>query len=267
MAYRNPVQAFSDFAGSVGRRTIEGVNHYLELCAFAWRMILQIFRWPREGRSLLYRVLIEQIYFTAVQALWILIPVALLLGSSLILQFSRISGEYDLGKILVIILIRELGPIATALIVILRSATAMTIETGYMKVLHEMEALEMSGVDPVRLYAVPRLIGISTAMVCLVFIFGFTAILGGYALVWVATNVPLQNFLNQIGKALTPADFVVSALKAFFFGVAITVVSLFRGFTVGKSMTEVPVATSKGAVECVFYCMVISAILSILFYL
>lgn len=267
MPIRNPLIVLSDLMGLAGRRTIGGFSHYLDISAFAWRMIRELFRWPREGRSLLHRVTLEQIYFTAVQALWIVIPVALIFGTSIIMQFSFLAGQVDLGKIVVILLVRELGPLTTALIVILRSATAVTIETGYMNVLREMETLEMGGIDPVRLYCLPRLIGMVTAMVCLVFIFTISAILGGYAIVWVSTNISMQNFLQQIGKALTPEDYVVSALKAFFFGFTIAVVSLFRGLSVGRSITEVPVATSKGAVECLFFCLVISGILSLLFYL
>jgi phospholipid/cholesterol/gamma-HCH transport system permease protein len=267
MAIKNPLIVMSDSAGRVGRATIEWMKHYLDLSAFGWRVVREMFRWPKEGRSLLYRVTLEQVYFTAVQALWIVIPVALILGISLIMQFNKLSGQVDLGKIVVIILVRELGPITTAFIVILRSATAVTIETGYMNVLLEMETMEMEGIDPVRLYALPRLIGMVTAMVCLVFIFAISAILGGYGIVWVSTSISMQHFLQQIGKALTPEDYIVSVLKAFFFGVTITVVSLFRGFSVGRSITEVPVATSKGAVECLFFCLVISGILSLLFYL
>ena len=267
MQIRNPLIVLSDFMGRVGRFTIERFSHYLDLSAFAWRIIREMSRWPKEGRSLLYRVTLEQVYFTAVQALWIVIPVALILGISLIMQFNRISGQVDLGKIVVVILVRELGPITTAFIVILRSATAITIETGYMSVLREMETLEMGGIDPVRLYALPRLIGMVTAMVCLVFIFAISSILGGYAIVWVSTSISMQHFLQQVGKALTPEDYIVSALKALFFGVTIAIVPLFRGFSVGRSITEVPVATSKGAVECLFFCLVISGILSFLFYL
>ncbi|HPC73342.1 MAG TPA: ABC transporter permease [Syntrophales bacterium] len=267
MAMKNPMIVMSDSAGRAGRATIEWLKHYLDLSAFAWRMIRELFRWPREGRSLLYRVTLEQVYFTAVQALRIVIPVALILGTSFILQFSKVSGQIDLGKIVVVILVRETGPLVTALIVILRSATAVTIETGYMNVLREMETLEMGGMDPVRLYALPRLIGMVTAMVCLVFIFTTSAILGGYAIVWLITNVPMQNFLLEIAKALTPADYMVSALKAVFFGGVIAVVSLYRGFSVGRAITEVPVATSKGAVECLIYCMIISGLLSALFYM
>ena len=267
MQIRNPLVVISDFMGRLGRRAIEGFSHYLDLGAFAWRIIREMFRWPKEGRSLLYLVTIEQIYFTAVQALWIVIPVALIFGISLIMQFNKLSGQVDLGKIVVVILVRELGPITTAFIVILRSATAITIETGYMSVLREMEALEMGGIDPVRLYALPRLIGMVTAMVCLVFIFAISSILGGYAIVWVSTSISMQHFLQQVGKALTPEDYIVSALKALFFGVTIAIVPLFRGFSVGRSITEVPVATSKGAVECLFFCLVISGILSFLFYL
>jgi phospholipid/cholesterol/gamma-HCH transport system permease protein len=267
MPIRNPLVVLSDFMGRVGRRTLEGISHYLDISAFAWRMFREMFRWPKEGRALLYRVTLEQIYFTAVQALWIVIPVALLFGISLIVQFNLVAGQVDLGKIIVVILVRELGPIVTAFIVILRSATAITIETGYMNVLREMETLEMGGIDPVRIHALPRLIGVVTAMMCLVFIFMTVAVFGGYVIVWAGTNIPMQNFLQQVARALTPEDYIVSALKAFFLGLTIAVVSLFRGLSVGRSITEVPVAASKGAVECLIYCMVISGFLSVLFYM
>jgi phospholipid/cholesterol/gamma-HCH transport system permease protein len=130
------------------------------------------------------------------------IPISLLLGSMMILQFSGISAQHDLGRVTVALLIREFGPLVTALVVILRSATAVTIETGYMKVLREIEALELQGVDPLDILYVPRMIGVTVSLFCLITIFCITSVLGGYAIAWALTTLPLQNFLAQIGKAI-----------------------------------------------------------------
>jgi phospholipid/cholesterol/gamma-HCH transport system permease protein len=256
-----------DVAGYLGRQTVQRLNRYADQSALFYRIFRQIIVNPRVGRRLRIRIVVEQIYFTAVEALWIVIPIALLLGSMMILQFSGVAAQHDLGKITVALLIREFGPLITALIVILRSATAMTIETGYMNVLHEIEAMEMQGIDPLDILSVPRMIGITVSMFCLITVFCITSVLGGYAIAWALTTLPLQNFLSQIGKAITGLDIAVVALKALFFGVGITVISMHYGMAVTKGITEVPVATSRGAVACLFYCLAVNFILFAAFFL
>ncbi len=255
------------FLGKIGRKTIESYRHLLDLFAFAYRILLLLIKRPKTGRLLLRTIIIEQVYFTAVQALPIIIPVAMIIGTMMIIQFAQFSGQYDLGKVTVVLIVRELGPLITALVVILRSATAVTIETGYMNVLHEVESIEMSGIDPVHIIAPPRLAGITSAILCLFVIFDLVAIVGGYAIVWIMTDIPMGNFMDQIAKAFTGADFIVGIAKGLCFGVAITVASLYRGFNVRKQITDIPIATSKAAVDCLFYCLVINIFISAVFYL
>ena len=256
-----------DYVGYIGRQTMQRLNRYADQGAFFYRILRQIIVNPRVGRRLRMRIVIEQIYFTAIEALWIVIPISLLLGSMMILQFSDIAAQYDLGKITVALLIREFVPLITALIVILRSATAMTIETGYMNVLHEVEALELQGMDPLDILSVPRMIGITISMFCLITICCITSVLGGYAIAWALTTLPLQNFLSQIGKAVTGLDIALVALKCFFFGVGITVISLYHGWAIERGITDIPVAASRGAVACLIFCMTVNFILYAAFFL
>ncbi|MRR37828.1 hypothetical protein EG829_24905, partial [bacterium] len=81
------------------------------------------------------------------------------------------------------------------------------------------------------------------------------------------TTLPLQNFLSQIGKAITGIDITVEALKALLFGVGITVISLHYGMAIQRGITEVPVATSRGAISCLFYCLAVNFILFAAFFL
>jgi ABC-type transporter Mla maintaining outer membrane lipid asymmetry permease subunit MlaE len=111
------------------------------------------------------------------------------------------------------------------------------------------------------------MIGITVSMFCLITIFCITSVLGGYAIAWALTTLPLQNFLAQIGKAIEAVDIIVVALKALFFGVGITVISLHYGLSIKKGITEVPVATSRGAIACLFYCLAINFILFAAFFL
>lgn len=253
--------------GFIGRKTIQSVFHVLNLTAFAYKLIVQAFSRDKPGSALIGRVIIQQLYFTAVQALPIIILIALIIGSAVIIQFARLSGQIDFGRISVLLIIREVGPIVTAMIVILRSATAVTIEVSYMQVLHELDAMELSGIDPVQFVCMPRLVGITTALLGLFIVFDLVSILGGYALVWLLTYIPMGEFLFHIAKAITLADIAVGIIKAVLFGMTITVTCLYRGLEMKRQITEVPVATSRSAVECFLYCLVINGFISMIFYM
>jgi phospholipid/cholesterol/gamma-HCH transport system permease protein len=254
-----------ELTGHIGRRTLQSLDRILELLAFTYRMLGLLFSHPKTGSALVRRVTVEQIYFTAVQALPIIIPTALFIGCIQILQWAKLAGQLDLGKTVVLLIVREVGPLLTALLVILRSATAVTIEISYMNVLHEMDALEMAGLDPLRIVCLPRLLGITGAILSLFAVFDLVAILGGYIVLWATTHIPLGNFLDQIAKALSASDILVGFLKAIGFGITITVTCLYRGFQIQHQITGVPMATSKSAIECFLSCLVIDILISMIF--
>lgn len=256
----------NNFIGALGKTTIRRVNRLMDLCALTYRLVTLVLPFPHSGRALIRRVIVEQVYFTAVQALPVIIPVALIIGSMMIVQFSQLSGQVDLGKLVVLLVLREIGPIITAIIVILRSATAVTIEMSYMNVLNEIDALEMAGIDPLYTLCFPRLIGITSAIVSLILVFDLMAIIGGYAIVKGVTTLPVEGFFQQIAKGVVGVDIVVGLLKGIFFGVTITVTCLYHGLARKSQITQVPVATSRAAVDCFFYCLVINIFISFLFY-
>lgn len=257
----------NDITGYIGRRTLSAVDHLFNLLAFIHTILKLILRRSATGQVMVKKFTLEQIYFTAYQALYVIIPVALLIGSMLIFQFARVSSQYDLGKIMVLLIVREIGPIVTALIVILRTATAVSIEIGYMQVFHEIEAIEMAGIDPLRIIGIPRLVGITTAILCLFVIFDLVAVIGGYLIVWLFTHIPIKNLFEQIEAAITFTDILVGIVKALFFGLSITVICLHHGFKAHMKITAIPAQTSKVAVECFFSCLVIDVIISVLFYI
>ncbi len=254
-------------SGYIGRRTLSTLSHIINLFAFTHRLLSLLFKRSPDGRTVIRRAIVEQVYFTGVEALPIIIPVALIVGTLLISRLSWISGQYELGKIVVIMVVRELAPIITALVVILRSATAVTIEVSYMTIFNEIDTLEMAGIDPMWTISLPRLIGITSAIICLFIVFDLVSIIGGYAIVWVMTYIPMGNFFGQIGKAITVADIVVGIVKAVFFGVVITVVALYYGFNARRQMTQIPQVTSRASIECFIYCLIVSIIISAVFYL
>jgi phospholipid/cholesterol/gamma-HCH transport system permease protein len=252
--------------GYIGRNIIVVSNHVASLCAFARRLLRLPFDKNRDGRAIVRVIMVEQMYFTGVQSLPILIPTALVVGTAMIIQFAAVSGQYDLGKLILILIVRELGPMVTALILILRSATAVTIEISYMQVLHEIEALEMSGIDPLRIIGLPRLAGITFSVLCLFILFDLFALAGGYLIVLTVTPLPVGNLPSQLANAVTATDIAVGMVKALCFGVTITSVALYHGFRSKQSITQIPVVTSRAAIESFFYCLLANFFISFIFY-
>jgi phospholipid/cholesterol/gamma-HCH transport system permease protein len=256
----------NSLTGYIGKKTLAYVDHLLNLAAFACNLWMILLTSPFKGRAVVRWGVVEQVYFTAVQALFLIIPLSLLTGSMMLIQFAKFSAQVDLGKLMIILVIREIGPVITAMLVVLRSATAVAIEIGYMNVLKEVDSLEMAGIDPLRLLAIPRFVGITSAIVCLFIVFDLVAIFGGYGIVRLTSDVPVNNYLSQMAEAITGADIVVGIVKALCFGVVISVITLYHGFDAQKRITSIPKLTSTAAIECFFYCIFINLFISGIFY-
>ncbi len=255
----------SQITGYIGRQTVRTLDRVSNQLAFNFSLLRILFQHQKTGAALIRRFTLEQIYFTGYQALYVIIPIALLIGGANIVMFSKVPGQFDLARTMAMLLIREIGPLVTALVVILRSATAVTIEIGYMKVLHEIETIEMAGIDPLRIICLPRLVGMTSAVLCLFIVFALVATVGGYTVVWTLAYAPIGNFIGQISLAITVSDILVGIFKALCFGITITVICLYHGFETKLEITEIPVRTSKVAIECFFYCLITNVIISIIF--
>jgi phospholipid/cholesterol/gamma-HCH transport system permease protein len=223
------------------------------------------------GDRMLLDVILRQILFTGVEALRIVTVVALLLGGAVIIeaftQLPRVGGESALGSILVVVVVRELGPILTAIIVIGRSGTAISTEIGYMMVNNEMQALVMMGINPMRGVVLPRIIGVSAAIFCLSFYFNIVALFGGYLFARLIIFYPFGRYLQDLGGALGFWDVAVSGIKCLIFGMIVAVVCCQRGFNVRFSFTEIPQATTSAVVTCLYLCFIVNMIITTFFYI
>ncbi len=257
--------------GFLGRWFSEKLNYPFLLSALFLQILITFIVHFKIGKRQIRTSVVQQIYFTGLEALALIVTVGLLLGTLVIVesatQLEKVGGEEVIGSLLVVIIIRELGPLVTAVIVILRSSTAISIELGYMKVLKEIQALKMQGIDPLHFIAIPRLMGIVISIVCLFVIFNIVAILGGAIDAWVLQEIPFSDFLNSVARAITGVDIILGLVKVLFFGTIISLVSVFRGFSVREAITEVPPAASKSAVESFLYCLIFNVIVSGIFYI
>lgn len=252
-------------AGRTGRIFLKYIDYILSLSGLLYTTIKTYVTRDYMGKSLVRMMTIEQIYFTAVRSFWLVIIIAVFLGTLYFLRLSSLGSEQEISKMVLMVLTREVGPILIGILAILRSATAVTTEVAYMNVRKEIDAIQMSGVDPVALICIPRLVGITTGIVCLIIIFDITAVLGGYIIAESLSLTPLSNFAAMVGKSLAVSDVIAGLIKGVCFAFIITSVCIYRGFEAKNSITEIPAKVSRSSVECFFYCLLINIIISIFF--
>jgi phospholipid/cholesterol/gamma-HCH transport system permease protein len=217
------------------------------------------------------RVVGSQIYFTGFQALPIISWLALIVGTLTIVQtssqLSRVGGGDMLGNLLVVLIIRELGPLITALIVVARSGTAVAVELGNMRVNKEIEALESMGIDPLSYIVFPRLLGGIISVICLAFYFCVVALLGGYFVAQFIQPIAFSYYFESIALAVSRADVLLFLLKNIFSGSIIFVICCYQGLLVKQSSTEVPQVTIKAVVNSIVYTVGFNSTVSIIYYI
>ena len=242
----------------IGRAAIAGFDEFLYAMGFFAKLLKEsalLFRRRQVGFS----VLVLQILFTGIEALGITAAMALAIGAAINLIGSSLLAEFGQGKlmytILIVVISRELGPLLTAFIVIARSGTAIAPELGGMAVGHEIEAYVAVGVNPISYLAAPRFLGVVISMVVLDIYFNVFGLLGSFAVVQVLRPIGFDEYFRNLFAALTPGELLSGFAKSLVFGVIISVVSLYRGFAVERSITEVPVAGIKAVGSSFMLCI------------
>ncbi len=223
------------------------------------------------GFRQVFSVVSAQIYFTGWQAMPLITVLALAAGGVSILQssaqLSLVGGTGMLGNVMVMIIVRELAPLITALIVIARSGTAVASEIGNMRVNREIEALEVMGINPLSYIVFPRVVGGVISVICLAFYFDAIALVGGFFVSRALHNLPFTFYFESLSNAFTAEDLVLFAVKNGFSGLIIFVVACYQGLSVQMSSHEVPQVTTKAVVHSIIAVTSFNVLVSIVFYL
>lgn len=199
------------------------------------------------------RLLIEQIHFIGVYSLLIIAVSGLFVGFVLGFQgysiLSMFGSEQALGMMVALSLMRELGPVVTALLFAGRAGTSMTAEIGLMKAGEQLDAVEVMGINPVERILVPRFWGGVIAMPILGTIFSAVGVLGGWFVGVVSLGVDDGSFWSQMQAGVDVFDDVLNgAIKSLVFGVACMLIALHQGWTCRATPEGVSQATTRTVV-------------------
>ncbi len=256
---------------SLGRSVTRNVNYTLRVFLLVYLSLRATILDHAQGFRQIVGVILAQIYFTGWQALPLVSVLALGTGSVLILQalsnLTLLGGTQMIGNFLIVMILREAGPLFVALIVIARSGTAVASELGNMRANREIEALESMGINPLSFIVFPRIIGGVVSILCLAFYFNFMAFIGGFFITRLIQDMSFAFYTDSLMSAFSKEDFYIFLLKNGFSGMIIFVVCCYQGLSVKKSPHEVPQVTTQAVVNSIIFVVIFNLIVTALFYL
>lgn len=259
---------FASTLGWTGRRTLSLGGYLLDLTTF---IIDALHDWFRRGHLFnraTRQSLTSQIIFTGVDALPVITLLALAVGFSITSQLltlaQALGSERDAGALLIGIVGTELSSLLTAIVLIGRSGSAIAVDTGYMKLHGEVEALELLGINVREFFVTPRIVGAAIAQVTLAVYFATIALFGGVYLNGLIFHQLGTHELKHLAEALQPTQIVIFVLKNLLFGMIIAGTACFHGLRVRNSPTELPQHTQRAIVTSLVLVFMVDGLLAVM---
>lgn len=251
--------------GFTGRRSIALLIYLVDTTSFMFDALLQ---WARRSRLInraSYRSLVTQLLFTGVDALPIVGILALASGlgitSQLLMQVDVIGSRTEVMQMLVQVVALELGSLLTAILLIGRSGSAITVDMGNMKLHREIEALELLGIHLGHFFVAPRILGTAIAQLCLSVYFSTIAVVGGIVYAGLFISPGYFSYLTELPLSFEPYDMLTFVIKNLLFGLIIGTIGCFHGLRVGDSPSELPQQTQQAIVNSIVLVFIIDGLI------
>jgi phospholipid/cholesterol/gamma-HCH transport system permease protein len=214
---------------AVGRWTIFIVMEMGRIAVFFFRSFALIFSWPFQ-----YTKIIQQIYFIGTKSVFVICLTGAFTGMVLGLQgyytLVKFGSTGFLGAAVALTLIRELGPVLTAIMVTGRAGSAMAAELGIMRISEEIDALETMDINPIRFLVSPKLAAALVSMPLLTALFDVVGILGGYLTGSILLGISPGVYFTRIETSVIMEDVTGGFIKSVVFAAVIITICCFQGY-------------------------------------
>jgi phospholipid/cholesterol/gamma-HCH transport system permease protein len=236
-----------DLIRKVGALTFFGLRRSGRMGLFLAKTLLYALTPP-----LKFSLILKQIRFIGFQSTLVIFLTGAFTGMVLSLQgyytLTRFGSEALLGPMVALSLIRELGPVLSALMVTGRAGSAMTAEIGIMRNTEQIDALELMGLNPFRYLIVPKLLAGIIALPLLSAIFDVVGIFGGYLVGVKLLGIGEGTYFAEMASYVDMEDILGGVYKSLSFGALITWVCCYKGYSSGFGAEGVSRATTQAVV-------------------
>lgn len=237
---------------------------FQEFIFLSGRAFKNIFRSPHYTGDVLM-----QMDIIGVGSLPIVVLTGFFSGAVMGLQMSRALNQYgatgQIGQIVAITLVRELGPVLSSLLVAGRNASGIASELGSMKVTEQIDAMRALGTDPTQKLVTPRLIATGVTLPLLTVIADFVGLVGGFVIAYFMLNLTPDQYWTTAYQALEWNDLAQGLLKPFVFAIVISLVGCFYGIRTTGGTQGVGRATTQAVVIASVWIFVLNLLITRVF--
>jgi phospholipid/cholesterol/gamma-HCH transport system permease protein len=247
---------------NLGTRSIDTLWRGGAMARFFWLVLVN------SGMSFRrIELIIREIYFSGVMSLVIIMVSGLFVGMVLGLQgfetLQTYGAEESMGILVALSLVRELGPVVSALLFASRAGSAITAEIGLMKATEQLKAMDMMAVDPVARVVAPRFWAGTVSMPLLAALFSAMGIFGGYIVAILLVGIDSGVFWGNMQAAVDfRYDILNGIVKSIVFGIAISVIATFEGFDAEPTAEGVSAATTRTVVTSALTVLALDLVLT-----
>jgi phospholipid/cholesterol/gamma-HCH transport system permease protein len=254
----------------LGEASLTIVRDFVNIIAFVGELILATIYTFRHPKSLRVRDILFYMKRAGVDGLPIVGLISLLIGLIIafmsFLQLRTLGANIYVPSLVSFAMVKELGPIMTAILVAGRSGSAFAAEIGTMVVNEEVDALKTMGFDPVRFLAVPKVFAAIIVVPVLTLYSDLFGIIGGLIVGVTGLDLTVNTYVMQSLKTIRVFDVVTSLIKAAVFAILIAGIGAQRGFQVRSGAQDVGKYTTSAVVSAIFLIVVADSIFAIMFY-
>lgn len=190
-------------------------------------------------------------------------------GVVITMQMSRALSQYgavgQVGQIVALTLVRELGPVLTALLVAGRNSSGIASELGSMRVTEQIDAMRALGTDPVQKLVTPRMIATAAMLPMLTIIADFVGMFGGYVIAYFSLGQTTSQYWNTAYQSIEYNDIVQGLLKPFVFAFIVSLVGCFYGLRTTGGTQGVGRATTQAVVVASLWIFAVTTLLTRIF--
>jgi phospholipid/cholesterol/gamma-HCH transport system permease protein len=256
-------------AEEIGEATVEVWRDIQILVSFVGELVVGLIYAAIHPRSVRWRDALRVAEAAGVNALPIVALVSFLMGLIMAFQAAiplrQFGAQIFIANLIGLSMLRELGPLMTAIILAGRSGSAFAAELGTMKVREEIDALRTMGLDPVRFLIVTRVVA-AVCMTPLLTVFADLVGLLGGSVVMLSLGFPLVTYFHQIQYAVSYGSLVGGLVKAFVFGILVAGIGCLRGLQTQSGATSVGESTTSAVVSGIILIAITDGIFSVVYY-
>jgi len=257
------------FLEDLGKKTVEGFTDFKDFITFLGGLFSTFFHALLSPKNIRIKEMVYHIHHSGFNALMIIGLTSFLVGMVIAyqgaVQLAKFGADIFIVDTVGISIVRELGPMITAIVIAGRSGSAYTAEIGAMKITEEISAMRTMGFDPYNFLVIPRIFALIIALPLLIFFSDIMGIFGGMVASQMQLNISIAQFTDRLYEVLEVKHYILGMIKGPVFAFVIAAVGCFRGFQVSDNTESLGLHTTASVVNSIFLVIAFDALFSVIY--